>query len=115
LVEALIRRGRFAWHARQISAFLALQEICPHEPRRGEGVRAFRRRGEDLCRRIYGALYGRMTAKMRSYHPDLALWLLTDGYGKVLSRPTLTPRERELLILPFLAAMNVPLQLRSRI
>ena len=52
---------------------------------------------------------------MKSYHPDLAEWVVVDGYGKVLSRPILSPRERELLIVAVLAAIDVPLQLRSHV
>lgn len=52
---------------------------------------------------------------MRSYHPDLAEWILADGYGKVLARPGLSARERWLLILPVLAALGAPLQLRGHL
>ena len=50
---------------------------------------------------------------MRGFHPDLAAWILEDGYGKVLSRPVLTVRERELLIVAVLGTLNVPAQLKS--
>ncbi len=115
LDEALLQLVPFAGFARAINAFRILQEIAPHAPRSGEPPRAFRQRGEALCRRIYGPVYGRMIARMRSYHPDLAEWILADGYGKALARPILSVRERELLILPVLAAMKVPLQQRSHV
>ena len=113
LDETLLQLVPFAGFARAINAFRILQEIVPHAPRPCGAPRAFRRRGETLCRRIYGPVYGRMIARMRSYHPDLAEWILADGYGKVLARPILAVRERELLVLPVLAAMKVPLQQRS--
>lgn len=52
---------------------------------------------------------------MRSYHPDLAEWILSNGYGQVLSRPGLSIRERELIVVAVLAALRVPLQLRSHV
>jgi len=54
-----------------------------------------------------------MIGKMRSFHPELAEWILEDGYGKVLSRPVLSIRERELIVVAVLAALRLPLQLES--
>ena len=56
-----------------------------------------------------------MIARIRSYHPDLAEWILSDGYGRVLARPGLSIRERELIVVAVLAALDVPLQLRSHV
>lgn len=115
LDEALLQLVPFAGYARAINAFRVLQQVAPHPPPASKRVRSPRRLGEALCRRVYGPMYGRMIARMKSYHPDLAGWIVSDGYGKVLSRPILDPRERELLIVPVLAAMEVPLQLRSHV
>lgn len=52
-------------------------------------------------------------AKMTRYHPDLAEWILVDGYGKVLARPGLTLVERELIVVAVLAALRLPMQLES--
>lgn len=91
-----------------------LQEIAPHRARsRQRG--GLRRRGERLCRRIYGEVYGKMISRMRGFHPDLATWILEDGYGKVLSRPVLTVVERELLVVAVLGALKVPAQLKSHV
>ena len=115
LDEALLQLILFAGFARAINAFRVLRELVPGSPAPRSTPDAVRRRGEALCRRIYGPVYERMISRMRSYHPDLAAWILKDGYGKVLSRPGLSARERELLVLPVLAALNVPLQLRSHV
>jgi 4-carboxymuconolactone decarboxylase len=114
LDETILQIVPFAGFARAINAFRVLQETAPHAPRRLERPgRSFRARGERLCRRIYGPTYTRMIERMRSYHPELAEWILTDGYGKVLARPLLSPRERELVIVATLAALRAPLQLAS--
>jgi alkylhydroperoxidase/carboxymuconolactone decarboxylase family protein YurZ len=115
LDEALLQLVPFAGYARAINAFRILQEIAPHPTRRGERGGSYRRRGETLCRRIYGPFYGRMIARIRSYHPDLAEWILSEGYGRVLSRPGLSIRDRELIVVAVLAALDVPLQLRSHV
>jgi alkylhydroperoxidase/carboxymuconolactone decarboxylase family protein YurZ len=113
LDETLLQLVPFAGYARAINAFAALQDIAPHvarcAPRRG----GMRKRGSALCRRIYGPIYGRMIARMESFHPELAEWILADGYGKVLSRPVLSIRERELIVVAVLTALKLPKQLES--
>lgn len=113
LDEALLQLVPFAGYARSINAFAVLQAVLPHVPRSARGKGGVRRRGERLCRRIYGDVYGKMISRMRGFHPDLADWILEDGYGKVLSRPVLTTLERELLVVAVLSALDVPAQLKS--
>ena len=115
LDETLLQLVPFAGYARAINAFAALQQTVPHVPKAAKSRGGVRRRGEALCRRIYGPVYGRMIAKMKSFHPELAEWILEDGYGKVLSRPVLSVRERELLIVAVLAALRLPKQLESHV
>lgn len=114
LDEALLQLVLFAGYARSINAFRVLQDLAPHRPS-GDRVRDVRRRGQALCRRIYGPLYGRMIARMRSYHPALAEGILVESYGRILSRGGLSTRERELIAVSVLAAFDVPLQLRSHV
>ena len=44
-----------------------------------------------------------MMSKMTIISPDLARWMILDGYGKTLSRPSLDIRYRELIHLVILA------------
>lgn len=115
LDETLLQLVPFAGYARAINAFAALQDIAPHVVRGRGRAGGLRRKGEALCRRIYGPVYGRMISKMRRFHPDLAEWILADGYGKVLSRPGLSLRERELIVVAVLAALKLPLQRESHV
>jgi len=114
LDEALLQLVLFSGYARSINAFRILQELAPHAPTRSR-VRDMRRRGQALCRRIYGPFYGRMIARMRRYHPALAEGILVESYGRILSRGGLSTRERELIAVAVLAASDVPLQLRSHV
>ncbi len=115
LDETLLQLVPFAGYARAINAFAAFQEILPHVPRASRERGGRRRRGEALCRRIYGPVYEKMIARMGAFHPDLAAWILEDGYGKVLSRPILSIRERELIVVAVLSALRLPLQLESHV
>jgi 4-carboxymuconolactone decarboxylase len=78
-------------------------------------VSIWRKRGEDLCKMIYGDHYSKLMENMRELHPDLAEWILVEGYGKVLARPFLKPRTRELLIVALTAALGVPRQFESHV
>ncbi|MCA9754372.1 MAG: carboxymuconolactone decarboxylase family protein [Candidatus Eisenbacteria bacterium] len=88
----------------------------------GEGPGSFERyarewwrRGSELCRAVYGSQYTRLRENLGRIHPELADWMVFEGYGKVLSRPVITPRERELWIIPLLLVQNVPDQLYSHL
>ena len=53
---------------------------------RDGGPAAWRRRGGELCARVYGASYARLVENVRALHPDLAVMMIEQGYGRVLSR-----------------------------
>jgi alkylhydroperoxidase/carboxymuconolactone decarboxylase family protein YurZ len=50
---------------------------------------------------------------MKRLHPDLADWMIQEGYGKVLARPFLSPMVRELLIVAMTAALQTDRQFYS--
>jgi len=52
---------------------------------------------------------------MSAISPELTLWMIQEGYGKVLSRPGLTAKERELVTVAALVPEGVPNQLASHI
>jgi len=115
LDETLLQLVPFAGFARAINAFSVLRESVPEPAPAPVRRSGFRRRGEALCRRIYGPVYARMIGRMRGYHPELADWILEEGYGRVLSRPVLSIRERELIVVAVLSALRLPLQLESHV
>lgn len=73
------------------------------------------RRGEDTCRMIYGDNYSRLRENVRSLHPALDSWMVTEGYGRTLSRPGLDLVRRELCIIAQTAVLNTPRQLHSHL
>jgi len=62
------------------------------------------RNGEVTCAIVYGPSYGMLRRNVRELHPALDAWMITDGYGKVLSRPALDLKTRELCIVAACAA-----------
>jgi 4-carboxymuconolactone decarboxylase len=73
------------------------------------------RRGEETCRLIYGDNYARLRENVRGLHPALDAWMLTEGYGRTLSRPGLDLVRRELCIIAQTAVLNTPRQLHSHL
>ena len=75
----------------------------------------WRARGQQLCRKIYAPNYERLVANMAEVSPELAAWMVEEGYGKVLSRPGPTELEREVASIIFLATSGHPVQLYSHV
>jgi 4-carboxymuconolactone decarboxylase len=72
-------------------------------------------RGEETCRTVYGESYDMLRRNIRGLHPALDAWMITDGYGKVLSRPGLDLTTRELCIVAACAASGQQRQLHSHL
>ena len=72
-------------------------------------------RGEETCSTVYGESYEMLRENIRSLHPALDSWMITDGYGKVLSRPGLDLKTRELCIVAACAASGQQRQLHSHL
>ena len=86
----------------------------PRATREGER-RTWRTRGERLCRRVYGPAFTKLIPAVTALHPDLATWMLEEGYGRVLSRPGLSGRARERITVAVLAALGWRRQLASHL
>lgn len=71
--------------------------------------------GQRTCRIVYGESYELLRQNIRGLHPALDAWMITDGYGKVLSRPGLDLKTRELCIVAACAATGQQRQLHSHL
>ena len=74
-----------------------------------------RARGERVCATVYGGQYERLRANITRLHPDVEAWMISEGYGKVLGRPGLELKTRELCIIGLLAAQDAAHQLYSHL
>jgi len=101
------------------AALQALKVWREHYPRATEAetpdYALWRSRGEAVCERVYGRQYNRLRENVSALHPDLEQWMLTEGYGKVLARPGLDLRARELCIVALLTVQDAPHQLYSHV
>jgi len=72
-------------------------------------------RGEATCRTVYGQHYDALRRNVHALHPAVEAWMIVEGYGKVLARPGLDLRRRELCIVAQVAVLDAPRQLRSHL
>jgi len=89
-----------------------LQAPTSPDPR---GREAWSAQGARLLAQVYGTQAPMVRERMAAMHPDLSVWMLEEGYGKVLSRPGLSVGERELLNCALLAVQDAPRQLYSHL
>src|SRR5690348_2954412 len=72
-------------------------------------------RGRETCAAVYGESYERLRANIRELHPALDAWMIVEGYGKVLGRPGLDLRRRELCIVSVCAVTGQERQLHAHL
>jgi 4-carboxymuconolactone decarboxylase len=78
-------------------------------------LETWRRRGEETCAIVYGDSYEKLRGNIRSLHPALDDWMIVDGYGKVLSRPGVDLKTRELCVVAACAVSGQQRQLHSHL
>jgi len=71
--------------------------------------------GETLCAVVYGENYGKLRESVRGLHPAIDAWMVTEGYGRTLSRPGLDLKLRELCTVAQTAVLEAPRQLHSHL
>lgn len=96
---------------RRVSGYPAGEVAPPDE----DGWDAWRERGERVLGAVYGGQYEALRSNIRDLHPDMERWMVAEGYGKVLGRPGLDLRTRELCIAALLAVLGAPKQLYSHL
>lgn len=78
-------------------------------------LKNFRSRGKLNCKAVYQANYDKLIHNFDNMSPDLAEWMIIEGYGKVLGRSGLELRDRELLNVSILCTNYYEHQLFSHI
>lgn len=72
-------------------------------------------RGEATCRTIYGANYEKLRNNVASLHPALDAWMVSEGYGRTLSRPGLDLMRREFCVIAQVTVLEAEPQLHSHL
>src|SRR5437879_2588372 len=72
-------------------------------------------RGAAVCRAVYGRAYHKLLVNLRALHPGLEDLVLVDAYGKVIGRPGLDLKRRELCTVATTAVLGTAEQLHSHL
>jgi 4-carboxymuconolactone decarboxylase len=120
--EALLQTYLFAGFPSALEGITVFQALCKENdiifdaPVAAEyNISVFSERGAAFCETIYTNAYSKMRTNLATLSPDLAEWMIVEGYGKTLSRKGLTPRVRELLNVSVLAVSGWKTQLYSHL
>jgi 4-carboxymuconolactone decarboxylase len=106
---------------RAVTAAAVWRQVGPPEAAAGEDgtdygrIREWRERGESLCRTVYGDSYERLRENIRTLHPAIEAWMLTEGYGRTLGRPGFDFARRELCVMVQVAVQGAERQLHSHL
>jgi 4-carboxymuconolactone decarboxylase len=118
LQEATLQVFLFAGFPRTLAAFEELKQgldgADPAPPQEA-GEEDHMARGLEVFRKIYGRHTEAVVQKLYDLHPDFARFILRGAYGRVLARPFLSIRDRELLAVAMLAALDARGQLRAHV
>ena len=72
-------------------------------------------RGREACGKVYGRTYHQLLLNLRSLHPALEALVVVDAYGKVIGRPGLDLKRRELCNVATIAGLNASRQLTAHL
>ncbi len=116
LLQSLLNVG----YPRTLAAWAVWREVSGPVRESGEPLdhqewERWARRGRDTCGTVYGRTFHKLLGHLRSLHPALEPLVLLDAYGKILGRPGLDARRRELCTLAAIAALDTPRQLHAHL
>jgi len=121
--EAILQVYLFSGYPRAINALGVFREVLDsrEDPEASPETRSLteedpvelEERGRCLMRLVYGKSFERLVSNMERLDPEMSRWIVREGYGKVLSRPGLDARTRELCIVAVLRALGLNPQLEA--
>jgi 4-carboxymuconolactone decarboxylase len=115
--EALIQSYLFLGYPAALNALAAWRGVVgePGPEAAPMDAQAWVEAGEVTCRAVYGSAYEGLRENIGSISPDMDVWMVTEGYGKVLSRPGLALPVRECCVVAILTVLGTARQLRSHV
>lgn len=114
--EALLQAYLFLGYPAALRGLAAWRRVSGRAapaPRRDEAE--WEARGASTCATVYGGQYERLRGNVARLHADVERWMIMEGYGKVLGRPGLELKRRELCIIALLAPQDAAPQLYSHL
>lgn len=101
------------------AAIIGIQALSKHFKisisKESYNLKIFRARGKANCKDVYRSNYDKLIHNFDNMSPDLAEWMIIEGYGKVLGRKNLSLKQRELLNVAILCTNYYEHQLFSHL
>jgi 4-carboxymuconolactone decarboxylase len=119
--ETLLQSYLFLGYPAALTGIARWREIAGPPPAESDALASpeqldeWTERGTRVCERVYGRAYGKLRGNIARAHPAMDRWMVAEGYGKVLGRPDLPLRVRELCNVAVLAATTWEPQLHSHL
>jgi 4-carboxymuconolactone decarboxylase len=119
--EIILQSYLFAGFPRALNAARAWRTVSERpapatdDEASAEDLALWRARGEETCATVYGDSYEKLRRNIRELHPALDEWMIVDGYGKVLGRPGVDLKTRELCVVAACAVSGQQRQLHSHL
>ncbi|HEY3113058.1 MAG TPA: carboxymuconolactone decarboxylase family protein [Gemmatimonadaceae bacterium] len=117
--EIILQSYLFAGFPRALNAVRAWRNVSARrapvedDEASAKDLKLWKKRGEKTCAIVYGDAYEKLRQNIRALHPALDEWMIVDGYGKVLARPGVDLRTRELCVVAACAVSAQQRQLHS--
>jgi 4-carboxymuconolactone decarboxylase len=117
--EIILQSYLFAGFPRALNAVRAWRNVSARrapvedDEASAKDLKLWKKRGEKTCAIVYGDAYEKLRQNIRALHPALDEWMIVDGYGKVLARPGVGLRTRELCVVAACAVSAQQRQLHS--
>src|SRR5881296_2573729 len=121
--ELLLQSMLVVGYPLALVAFAAWRRVGGPAPIEGDGAEdlahtdweSWAARGAAVCREVYGRAYHKLLVNLRALHPALEDLVLVDAYGKVIGRPGLDLKRRELATVAAIAVLGTAQQLHSHL
>lgn len=116
IYEALLQTYLFAGFPSALNSLKLFRDIIKKKKIYiGFDLNKYLDRGKRNCKLIYADKYEKLLNNIKSFSPEMAEWLIIEGYGKVLGRKGLSLKEREVCIVSILSVLKFKEQLYSHI
>jgi len=115
--EALLQSHLFAGYPAALNALGTWRRLSgiAAPPASTDDTTEWRARGRRTFEQVYGAQHEKLSDNAKAVHPDIAQWMIDDGYGKVIGRPGLDLVTREMCIIALLTVQDAAPQLYSHL
>lgn len=116
IYEALLQNYLFCGFPNALFFLKRYHQLTGFKPKKYRSeINKLKQKGLKTSQKIYGDKLSKLISNVKKFSPELSEWLIVEGYGKVISRKTLSIKEREACIISVLSTQMFEEQLISHL